>query len=74
MNLVRNVLGVQQISPNGFELVSEIMLSIYVMFHSIKEIGLCARTIKLEFDSIAQIKEVAQTLQEPIKGFFKGAH
>ena len=52
MNLVRNVLGVQQVSTNGFELVTEIMLSIYVMFPAIKEIGLCARTIKLESDSI----------------------
>ena len=71
MNLVRNALCVQQISPNGFELVSEIMLSIYVMFPVIKETGLRAGTIKLEFDSIAKIKEVAQTLQEQIQGFLK---
>ena len=52
MNLVRNVLGVQQVSTNCFELVSEIMLSIYVTFPVIKETGLCYETIKLESDSI----------------------
>ena len=71
MNLVRNALGVQQVPPNMVLNGLAIMLSIYVMFPVIKETGLRAGTIKLEFDSIAKIKEVAQTLQEPIKGFLK---
>lgn len=69
MNLVRNALGVQQVPPNMVLNGLAIMLSIYVMFPVVKEIGLRAGTVKLEFDSFEQIKKVVNTLQEPLQGF-----
>ena len=71
MNLVWNVLGVQQVSTNGFELVSEIMLSIYVMFPAIKEIGLCARTNKTWVRLNCTNKGVCSNFTGTNQGFFK---
>ncbi|MDR1233470.1 MAG: type III secretion system export apparatus subunit SctR [Puniceicoccales bacterium] len=69
MNLVRNALGVQQVPPNMVLNGLAIMLSIYVMFPVVKEIGVLGANIPLEFDSLEKIKAVANTLQAPIQKF-----
>ncbi|MDR1890777.1 MAG: type III secretion system export apparatus subunit SctR [Puniceicoccales bacterium] len=71
MNLVRNALGVQQVPPNMVLNGLAIMLSIYVMFPVVNEIGVLSANIKLEFDSLEKIKSVASTLQVPIQRFLK---
>jgi type III secretion protein R len=69
MNLVRNALGVQQVPPNMVLNGLAIMLSIYVMFPVVKEIGILAADVPLEFDSLAKIKAIVETLQKPIQKF-----
>lgn len=69
MNLVRNALGVQQVPPNMVLNGLAIMLSIYVMFPVVKEIGILGSNVRLEFDSLEKIKSVANTLQAPIQRF-----
>ncbi|MDR2432146.1 MAG: type III secretion system export apparatus subunit SctR [Puniceicoccales bacterium] len=69
MNLVRNALGVQQVPPNMVLNGLAIMLSIYVMFPVVKEIGILGANVPMEFDSLEKIKAVANTLQAPIQKF-----
>jgi type III secretion protein R len=69
MNLVRNALGVQQVPPNMVLNGLAIMLSIYVMFPIVKEIGTLANGIDFDFNSLESIKNVATTLQKPVQAF-----
>ncbi|MDR1413735.1 MAG: type III secretion system export apparatus subunit SctR [Puniceicoccales bacterium] len=69
MNLVRNALGVQQVPPNMVLNGLAIMLSIYVMFPVVKEIGTLANEINFDFNSIENVKNVLTTMQKPIQNF-----
>ncbi|MDR1432721.1 MAG: type III secretion system export apparatus subunit SctR [Puniceicoccales bacterium] len=71
MNLVRNALGVQQVPPNMVLNGLAIMLSIYVMFPVVKEIGAKADSLSFEFDSMEKIKNVATELQKPLQAFLQ---
>jgi type III secretion protein R len=71
MNLVRNALGVQQVPPNMVLNGLAIMLSIYVMFPVVKEVGALSQGLKFEFESVEQIKQVVNALQKPVQEFLK---
>lgn len=69
MNLVRNALGVQQVPPNMVLNGLAIMLSLYVMFPTIKEIGSIAVNTPLNVQSFEDIKNIASAFETPIKKF-----
>ncbi|MDR2737832.1 MAG: type III secretion system export apparatus subunit SctR [Puniceicoccales bacterium] len=69
MNLVRNALGVQQVPPNMVLNGLAIMLTLYVMFPVVKEVTTTASSMKFEFNSLVEIKGVAEKLQAPIQKF-----
>ncbi|MDR3144303.1 MAG: type III secretion system export apparatus subunit SctR [Puniceicoccales bacterium] len=71
MNLVRNALGVQQVPPNMVLNGLAIMLSMYVMFPVVKEIGTISQNTKFEFDSLEQIKASVSVMQKPLQEFLK---
>jgi type III secretion protein R len=69
VNLVRNALGVQQVPPNMVINGISIMLSIYIMFPVVKEVGTVLEGVSMNFNSMEDVKRVVNAVQKPVQKF-----